>query len=221
MTKGRPAMSIPLAATPVQIRNRMSPSLNACSHKYTLRFCVWHDVLCRAVLCYCHAALCHAALCCAITQQMSRPPSFLLPACVSIVSLHALLLCLSEPSCSILTPQNMQCCTVLSLHIGMLMHTQHAAMLCAAISLHQQQQRLTQCWQHTPTNCPSAWLHVAHLQSISPLVHAASASQNQAGVGVLHPLLHLALELATPSEPSQEGLQVVTVKVSPATHQGP
>ena len=63
----------------------------------------------------------------------------------------------------------------------------------------------------------SAWLHVANLQSISPLVHATSTCQNKAGVGVLHPLLHLALELATPSQPSQEGLQVVTIKVGPAS----
>ena len=56
------------------------------------------------------------------------------------------------------------------------------------------------------------------LQCISSLVHAAGASQNKAGVGVLHPLLHLTPELAPPSQPSQERFQVVTVKVGPAPY---
>jgi hypothetical protein len=38
-----------------------------------------------------------------------------------------------------------------------------------------------------------------NLQSIPALIHAASSCQDQTGVGVLYPLLHLAPELATPS----------------------
>ena len=64
MTKGRPAMSIPRAATSVHIRNRMSPSLNACSHHCTLRICVWQIVWCWAVLC--HTGLSHRMLCCTV-----------------------------------------------------------------------------------------------------------------------------------------------------------
>ena len=100
-------------------------------------------------------------------------------------------------------------------YIGILTLTKHPACLCSAISPHHNKSNN----QHTPTNYPSAWLCMANLQSISPLVHAASACQDEARVGVLHPLLHLALELATPSKPGQEGLQVVTVKISPATDQ--
>lgn len=58
---------------------------------------------------------------------------------------------------------------------------------------------------HTSTPCVrggsmvEARRTVADLQGVPPLVHAARPCQDQAGVGVLHPLLHLTLEFATPS----------------------
>ena len=59
---------------------------------------------------------------------------------------------------------------------------------------------------------------VIHLQGLSPLVHGALASQDDAGVGVLLATLTLAAEgsAAAPGQRVEEALQVVAVEVGAA-----
>lgn len=54
-----------------------------------------------------------------------------------------------------------------------------------------------------------------NLQGLPPFIHASGPCQNQAGVGVLHPLLHLTPEFAPTPQPCQKALQVVAIKVCP------
>ena len=189
------------------------PAATIAPREFVFRvLCLHHSTRCCAVLR--HAGLSHHMLCCARLCCAMHCCSML---CRAILDHHtsAGQHCgPSEPACCML-PRTCNAVPCFGAHQLANAHSPSCiALLCSATSL--SYNNLTQSWQHTPTNQASAWLHVAHLQSISPLVHAASACQDEAGVGILHPFLHLALELATPSQPSQEGLQVVTVKIGPA-----